>query len=110
MDSKAGHGSAPGVDALCQWDHCRRLHGRGPIFGPFPGNQDQTQASAVSGTSQAPVAVGAALKGSNAFGPAFHAFRWTPTGGLQDLGLTTGSESIGVAVSAGNLVTGRKPL
>jgi probable HAF family extracellular repeat protein len=81
-------------------DNWWKTSGQTGIFGPFPGNQDQTQASGVSGTSQAPVAVGSAIKGSNAFGPAFHAFRWTPTGGLQDLGLTTGSESIAIAISA----------
>jgi probable HAF family extracellular repeat protein len=81
-------------------DNWWKTSGQTGIFGPFPGNQDQTQASGVTGTSQAPVAVGAAIKGSNSFGPAFHAFRWTPTGGLQDLGLTTGSESIAIAISA----------
>src|SRR5581483_9500955 len=63
--------------------------GQSGIFGPFPGNQDQTEAYGLAGTSQAPVAVGAALKGSGPFGATFHAFRWTPAGGLQDLGLTT---------------------
>jgi probable HAF family extracellular repeat protein len=81
-------------------DNWWKTSGQTGIIGPFPGNKDQTQASGVAGTSQAPVAVGAAIKGSNPFGPAFHAFRWTPTGGLQDLGLTTGSESIAIAISA----------
>jgi probable HAF family extracellular repeat protein len=81
--------------------------GQSGIFGPFPGNQDQTQAYGLSGTSQAPVAVGAALKGSGPFGPTFHAFSWTPAGGLQDLGLTTGNESIALNISAdGSVVVG----
>src|ERR1019366_866084 len=76
-------------------------------FGPFPGNQDQTQALGLTGTGQAPIAVGAALKGSDANGATFHAFRWTPSGGLQDLGLTTGSESIAVGISAdGSVIVG----
>ena len=76
-------------------------------FGPFPGNQDQTQALGLTGTGQAPIAVGTALKGSDANGATFHAFRWTPTGGLQDLGLTTGSESIAVGISAdGSVIVG----
>jgi probable HAF family extracellular repeat protein len=50
------------------------------------------------------VAVGAAIKGSDPFGPTFHAFRWTPSGGLQDLGLTTGTQSSANAISANGLV------
>jgi uncharacterized membrane protein len=73
-------------------------------FGPFPGEQNQTQALGLSGTAQAPVAVGAAIKGSDPNGATFHAFRWTPAGGLQDLGLTTGSESIAIAISADSRV------
>jgi probable HAF family extracellular repeat protein len=81
--------------------------GKTGIFGPFPGEPDQTEANGLSGTLQVPVAAGAAIKGSNAFGATFHAFRWTPTGGLEDLGLTTGSESIGIAVSEdGRVVVG----
>jgi probable HAF family extracellular repeat protein len=88
-------------------DNWWKTSGQTGIFGPFPGNQDQTQASGVSGTSQAPVAVGAALKGSDPNGATFHAFRWTPAGGLQDLGLTTGSESIAIAISAdGSVIVG----
>jgi probable HAF family extracellular repeat protein len=74
--------------------------GQTGIFGPFPGQQDQTSAFGLSGTVQAPVAAGAAIKGSDQFGPTFHAFRWTPSGGLEDLGLTTGTQSIGTAISA----------
>ena len=78
------------------------------IFGPFPGEQDQTQALGVTGTETAPVAVGAAINGSDAFGATFHAFRWTPSGGLQDLGLTTGSQSIADAISPdGSVVVGQ---
>ncbi len=84
-------------------DNWWKTSGQTGIFGPFPGNQDQTQA----GTVSAPVAVGAALKGSDANGATFHAFRWTPAGGLQDLGLTTGSESIAIAISAdGSVIVG----
>jgi probable HAF family extracellular repeat protein len=80
--------------------------GQTGIFGPFPGNPDQTAAYGLSGTAQAPVAVGAAIKGSDASGATFHAFRWTPSSGLQDLGLTTGDESIAIAISADSLVIG----
>jgi probable HAF family extracellular repeat protein len=85
-------------------DNWWKTSGQTGIFGPFPGEQDQTAAFGLSGTAQAPVAVGAAIKGSNAFGPAFHAFRWTPAGGLQDLGVTTGSESFATAISTNGLV------
>src|SRR6202163_1055917 len=84
-------------------DNWWNTSGQTGIFGPFPGEQDQTAAYGLSGTGQAPVAVGAAIKGSAAFGPAFHAFRWTPAGGLQDLGLTTGTESFATAISANGL-------
>jgi probable HAF family extracellular repeat protein len=76
------------------------ISGQSGTFGPFPGNPDQTQAYGLAGTVHKPVAVGAALKGSGAFGPTFHAFSWTPAGGLRDLGLTMGSESIALAISA----------
>ena len=88
-------------------DNWWKTSGQTGIFGPFPGEQDQTSAFGLSGTAQAPVAVGAAIKGSNAFGPAFHAFRWTPAGGLQDLGVTTGTESIATAISDnGSVIVG----
>ena len=90
-------------------DNWWKTSGQTGIFGPFPGEQDQTAAYGLSGTGQAPVAVGAAIKGSNAFGPAFHAFRWTPAGGLQDLGLTTGTESFATAISANGLVIVGRP-
>lgn len=76
-------------------------------FGPFAGNPDQTEAFGLEGTLQAPVAVGAALKGSDGNGATFHAFLWTPAGGLEDLGLTTGTQSIAVAISGdGTVVVG----
>jgi probable HAF family extracellular repeat protein len=88
-------------------DNWWKTSGQTGIFGPFPGEQDQTAAFGLSGTAQAPVAVGAAIKGSNAFGPASHAFRWTPAGGLEDLGVTTGSESFATAISAnGSVIVG----
>ena len=60
----------------------------------------------LSGPAQAPVAVGAALKGSDARRPPFHAFRWTPSTGPQDLGLTTGDENMALAISADAAVIG----
>jgi probable HAF family extracellular repeat protein len=88
-------------------DNWWKTTGQTGIFGPFPGNQDQTSAYGLSGTVNAPVAVGAAIKGSDMFGPTFHAFRWTPTAELQDLGLTTGTESIANAISAdGSVIVG----
>jgi probable HAF family extracellular repeat protein len=88
-------------------DNWWKASGQKGIFGPFPGEQDQTQANGLSGTSQAPVAVGAAIKGTDAFGPTFHAFRWMPVKGLQDLGLTKGTESIAIAISAdGSVIVG----
>jgi probable HAF family extracellular repeat protein len=82
-------------------DNWWKTTGQTGTFGPFPGFQDQTQAQGLAGTAQAPVAVGAAIKGSDAFGPTFHAFRWTPATGLQDLGvLPGGDQSIAIAISA----------
>ncbi len=88
-------------------DNWWKTSGKVGTFGPFPGNPDQTQAFGLAGTGTAPITVGAALKGSDANGATFHAFRWTPSGGLQDLGLTTGSESIAVGISAdGSVIVG----
>jgi probable HAF family extracellular repeat protein len=88
-------------------DNWWKTSGQTGILGPFPGEQDQTAAFGLSRTSQAPVAAGAAIKGSDAFGPTFHGFRWTPSGGLEDLGLTTGTESIATAISAdGTVIVG----
>jgi probable HAF family extracellular repeat protein len=83
-------------------DNWWKTSGQTGIFGPFPGEQDQTEASGLSQDGQ--VAVGAAIKGSDAFGPTFHAIRWTLSGGLQDLGLTTGTQSSANAISANGLV------
>jgi probable HAF family extracellular repeat protein len=85
-------------------DNWWKTSGQTGIFGPFPGEQDQTSAFGLSGTAQAPVVVGAAIKGSGQFGPTFHAFRWTPVSGLQDLGLTTGTESFATSISGDGLV------
>jgi len=88
-------------------DNWWNVTGQLGIFGPFPGNQDQTQAFGITGTEQAPIAVGAALKGSNDEGAAYHAFSWTPANGLEDLGLTTGTQSIAVGISSdGSVVAG----
>jgi probable HAF family extracellular repeat protein len=83
-------------------DNWWKTPGQTGIFGPFPGQQDQTEAFGLSPDGQ--VAVGGAIKGSDAFGPTFHAFRWTPSSGLQDLGLTTGTQSSANAISANGLV------
>jgi probable HAF family extracellular repeat protein len=83
-------------------DNWWKTSGQTGIFGPFPEQQDQTQAFGLSPDGQ--VAVGAAIKGSDPFGPTSHAFRWTPSGGLQDLGLTTGTQSSANAISANGLV------
>jgi probable HAF family extracellular repeat protein len=81
--------------------------GQSGIFGPFPGEQDQTEAFGLAGTAENPVAVGAAIKGSGAQGATYHAFRWTPAGGLRDLGVGIGTQSYGTAISAdGQVVVG----
>jgi uncharacterized membrane protein len=81
--------------------------GKTGIFGPFAGNQDQTQALGLAGTGAVPIAVGAAFKGSDNNGPTDHAFRWTPKTGLQDLGVTTGTQSIAIAASEDGSVVRR---
>lgn len=44
------------------------------------------------------------VAGANAYA---HAFRWTPAGGMRDLGVTTGTESLGHGVSGdGSVVVG----
>ncbi len=86
-------------------DNWWKTTGQTGTFGPFPGFQDQTEAYGLAGTAQAPVAVGGAVKGSNAFGPVDHAFLWTPATGLQDLGvLPGGDQSVATAISAGEKV------
>lgn len=81
-------------------DNWWKTTGQTGTFGPFPGFQDQTEAYGLAGTAQAPVAVGGAVKGSNAFGPVDHAFLWTPATGLKDLGALSGGESVATAISA----------
>jgi probable HAF family extracellular repeat protein len=85
-------------------DNWWNTSGQTGIFGPFPGEQNQTQAYGLSGTGQAPLAVGAAIKGSDANGATFHAFKWTPAGGLLDLGIANGTQSFATAISANGLV------
>ena len=88
-------------------DNWWKISGQTGKFGPFPGNPDQTQAFGLTGTGLAPIAVGGAIKGSDSNGSTFHAFLWTPSGGLEDLGLTTGTQSIATAISAdGTVVVG----
>jgi probable HAF family extracellular repeat protein len=102
-----GNGVTPDGNMVVGQDNWWKITGKVGRFGPFPGNQDQTQALGVTGTVTAPIAVGAALKGSDPNGATLHAFRWTPSGGLQDLGLTTGSESIAIAISEdGSVIVG----
>jgi len=83
-------------------DNWWKTSGQTGIFGPFPGEQDQTEAYGLSPDGQ--VAVGAAIKGSDPFGPTVHAFQWTLSTGLQDLGLTTGTQSSANAISADGLM------
>jgi probable HAF family extracellular repeat protein len=84
-------------------DNWWKTSGQTGMFGPFPGQQDQTAAFGLSGTAQSPVAVGATINGSDMFGATFNAFRWTPAGGLQNIGVP-GIGSIATAVSADGLV------
>jgi probable HAF family extracellular repeat protein len=103
-----GNAVTPDGSMTVGGDNWITTSGHSGIFGPFPGESDETQALGVVGTAKSPVAVGAAIKGTDAFGATFHAFRWTPNGGLQDLGLTTGSQSIADAISAdGSVVVGQ---
>jgi probable HAF family extracellular repeat protein len=91
----------PDGGMVAGFDNWWKTTGETGTFGPFPGFPDQTEAEGLAGTAQTPVAVGSAIKGSDAFGPTDHAFRWTPTTGLQDLGLVPGGDqSIGIAISA----------
>lgn len=66
------------------------------VLGHLPGGSDLSVASAVSGTGN--VVVGWSSAG---IGP-FHAFRWTPAGGMEDLGtlpfpLANSSQAFGVS-------------
>lgn len=68
----------------------------------FLGGNNYTSAYGVSGDGQAVVGFSETSPSRYA-----HAFRWTPTGGMQDLGVTTGTESLAWGVSAnGALVHG----
>ena len=72
-------------------------------FGAFPGQPNQTEAFGLAGTAAVPEAVGAAINGSDAFGPTFNAFWWTPDSGLHDIG-APGVGSDADAISADKLV------
>ncbi len=94
-------------DMVAGGDNWWKTSGEKGIFGPFPGEQDQTEAYGLGGTGTDPVAVGAAINGADPNGATFHAFRWTPAAGLEDLGLTTGTQSLAIAISAdGRVVVG----
>lgn len=68
----------------------------------FLGGNNYTSAYGVSGDGQA--VVGFSETSPNRYA---HAFRWTPAGGMQDLGVTSGTESLAWGVSAnGELVHG----
>jgi len=98
-------GLAFGTGGLAGGDSWWKTTGQTGAFGSFPGFQGQTETYGLGGPAQAPVAVGASIKGSNAFGAADHAFLWTPATGLQDLEvLPGGDQSIAVAISAGEKV------
>lgn len=96
----------PDGQMLAAGDAWVKTSGQNGTFGFFPGNQNQTEVSGLAGTSLNPIAVGAALEGQDQFGPTDHAFRWTPNTGLQDLGLTTGTQSISDCISSNGLVIG----
>ena len=69
---------------------------------PYLGGNNVTFAAGVSADGQ--VVGGHSETSPNRY---FHAFRWTPSGGIQDLGVTNGTESISWGISAdGNLVFG----
>ncbi len=61
----------------------------------FLGGNNYTSAYGVSGDGQ--TVVGYSETSPNRYA---HAFRWTPAGGIQDLGVTTGTESLAWGVSA----------
>jgi probable HAF family extracellular repeat protein len=80
----------------------RRTDGTTGTFG-FLGGNNYTAASGVS--ADGGVVVGYSETSPNRFA---HAFRWTATGGIQDLGVTTGNESLADDVSAdGQVVVGQ---
>lgn len=65
----------------------------------FLGGNNSTFAYGVSADGQ--VAVGTSESSPNRH---LHAFRWTPAGGIQDLGVTTGTESIAWGISPNGAV------
>jgi probable HAF family extracellular repeat protein len=65
----------------------------------FLGGNNYTTAHGVSANGE--VVVGASETSPNRF---LHAFRWTPAGGIQDLGVTDGDESVAWGVSANGQV------
>lgn len=74
----------------------------------FLGGRGHTSAYGISADGQ--VVVGFSETSPHRY---VHAFRWTPTGGLRDLGVTNGTESLAWGVSAdGHVVVGeaRSPL
>ena len=69
---------------------------------PYLGGNNATYAVGVSADGQ--VVGGHSETSPNRY---FHAFRWTPSGGIQDLGVTNGTESLGRGISAdGTLIFG----
>jgi probable HAF family extracellular repeat protein len=80
----------------------RRITGETGTFG-FLGGNNYTAASGVS-------ADGGVVVGFSETSPSryAHAFRWTPAGGIQDLGVTSGTESLADDVSAdGQVIVGQ---
>jgi probable HAF family extracellular repeat protein len=84
-------------------DNWWKTSGQTGTFGAFPGQPNQTEAFGLAGTAAAPEAVGAAINGSDAFGPTVNAFWWTPHSGLHDIGVP-GVGSDADAISADTLV------
>jgi probable HAF family extracellular repeat protein len=75
----------------------RKTDGQTGSFG-FLGGNNYTSALGVSGSGG--VVVGYSETSPNRYA---HAFRWTPTGGIQDLGVTNGTESDARGVSGNGL-------
>jgi probable HAF family extracellular repeat protein len=75
----------------------RKTNGETGSFG-FLGGNNYTSALGVSASGQ--VVVGYSETSPNRYA---HAFRWTPTGGIQDLGVTNGTESDARGISGNGL-------
>jgi probable HAF family extracellular repeat protein len=75
----------------------RNTNGQTGSFG-FLGGNNYTSALGVSGNGQ--VVVGYSETSPSRYA---HAFRWTPTGGIQDLGVTNGTESDARGISGNGL-------